>query len=42
MNRNNSSKIVARDPEIERIALCNLKARIRQKEKVLGSDLKDE
>ena len=42
MTRNNPFEVIARDLEIKRIALQNLKARIRQRAKILGVDLKDE
>ena len=41
MSRSNPSGLVAKDPKIERIALRNLKARIKERVKVLGLDLKD-
>ena len=39
MTRSNPSGLVVEDPEIERIALRNLRARIRQRVKELGLDL---
>ena len=41
MTRSNSSKLLAKDPKIEWIALQNLRARIKQRAKELGVDLED-
>ena len=41
MTRSNLFGLVVEDPKIEGMGLRNLKARIREREKVLGLDLKD-
>ena len=41
MTRRNLSELLAKDPKIERIALQNLRARIRQRVKELGVELED-
>ena len=41
MTRSNPSSLVATDPEIKRIALRNLRARIKQEAEGLELDLED-
>ena len=41
MTKSNSSKLFAEDPEIEQIALQNLKVRIRQRAEELGVELEN-
>ena len=41
MNGSNPFELFVEDPEIEQIALRNLRIKIRQRVKALGLDLKD-
>ena len=41
ITRSNPFGLVVEDPKIKRIALRNLRARIRERAKALGLDLKD-
>ena len=41
MTRVNPSRLVVKDLEIERIALRNLRVRIKERVEVLGVDLED-